>query len=347
MLSLRKGIRLAGSGAVAMAIGAGLLGAAHPASASLASPTVVPLCSVLSPPGQPASDSIKLLNVGGISFGSGGLDSSNNPACGSTVAWNIPPNTVQPSISGELYMKNSLGKTAHVRVTYFDIHGNIVTGQLSPDELATSNYQAFPITINRFNDPRFYRVAVSTEVKSGSSYVSLATASAYMGSATHPAKSCTIDANGEELGGTGGVMSGHPVSAAVCSWVVSPAAVQARVNGREYFENGLGRTARIVLSTYDVHGNWLGKFTVASNSPAANGVVGFPVLGSSASNDRIYRAQLAMQVLVGTSWQPVEQRGHLVHLDRPRRPRKGRYRPWPAPSRRRRRWLVNSEVAVS
>jgi hypothetical protein len=174
-------------------------------------------------------------------------------------------------------MKNSLGKTAHVRVTYYDIHNKVVTGSLSPDELATSDYQEFPVTINRFNDPRFYRLAVSTEVKSGSSYASLATANAYIGSATHPAVPCKIDANGEELGGGGGVWSGHPVNAALCSWTVTPTVVQARVTGSQYFENGLGRNARLVLSTYDVHGTWLGDSTFASNSPTKNGVVSFPV----------------------------------------------------------------------
>ena len=315
MLSVRKGIKLIGSGAAVMAIGAGLLGAAYPASATPAATSATPLCSVISTPGQPTSDSVRLPNVGGISFGSGGLDSTNNPVCGGTLQWQIPPNTIQPYLTGTLYMQNSSGKTAHVRMTYYDIHGKIVTGYTSPDQLATTNSQSFPVTINRFNDPRFYRMAVSTEVKyvdpatGAVSYVPLTTVNAYIGSATHPASSCKIDAVKLEVGGGGGVSGGHPVNAGSCSWVVSPTAVQARLAATQYFENGLGRTARVVLSTYDVHGNWLGDFTVASNSPKVNGVTSFPATGSSASNDRIYRAQVALQLKVGTAWQ---QQGNAV-----------------------------------
>ena len=260
---------------------------------------------MISPVGQPTTDSVKLLNVGGISLGSRGLDSHKNPVCGGAMEWKIPPNTVQPSFTATLYLNNSLGKTARVVATYFDIHGNVVTALPSPDELATSNYQEFPITLNRFLDPRFYRVDVSTQVKSAGTYVSLATESAFIGSASHPAKSCTIDAKGEELGGSGGVSHGHPVDTASCRWLVGPTTVKADVVGTQYFENGLGRTARIVLSTYDVHGTPLGDFPLAQNSPTKNGVASFPVSSSSASNDRIYSAQVVMQLQVGSNWQTV------------------------------------------
>jgi hypothetical protein len=309
MLSLRKGIRLVGSGTVAIAFGAGLLGAAHTASATPASATATPapttFCSLLSPAGQPPSDSIKLPNVGGIAFGSGGLDSSNNPKCGATLQWKIPPNTTNPSLTGTLYLKDALGKTAHVRITYYDVQGNVVTGDVSPDELATSNDQSFPVTLQKFSDPRFYRLSVSTEVKSGSSWVTESETNAYMGSSGHPGTSCTIDADKVEFGGSGGVSSGHPVNAALCSWTVNSKVVQATLNGTQYFEDGVGKTARVVLSTYDVHGTWLGDSYVATNSPTVNGVTQFPAIGSSVSNNRIYRAQVALQVQVGTAWQQV------------------------------------------
>jgi hypothetical protein len=313
MLSLRKSIRLLGSGTVAMAFGAGLLGAAQAASATAASPAATVACGVLSPAGQPASDSIKLPNVAGISFGSGGLNSSGNPTCGGTLQWNIPPSTIQPRLTGRLYMKDSLYKTAHVRVSYYDIHGQIITGDISPNETATSNNQSFPVTLRKFNDPRFYRMQVSTEVLnlSGtkSTWSTVASSNAYMGSSSHPAASCQIDTSGVELGGSGGVSGGHPVNAASCGWVVNPTTVQARVTGRQYFENGLGRKARIVLSTFDVHGNSLGNYAFASNSPSKNGVVSFPVSGSSGSNYRIYRAQVVVQFQNGSNW---AQQGNTV-----------------------------------
>ena len=321
MLSLRKSIRLLGSGTVAMAFGAGLLGAAHTASAAPATATATTTtCGVLSPAGQPASDSIKLPNVGGISFGSGGVDGSNNPICGASLQWKIPPNTIQPSLVGTLSMKNALGKTAHVQVSYYDIHGNLVTGAVSADVLATSNdQQSFPVNIFRPNDPRIYRMSVSTQVKdltkstsTKTIYTTQSETNAYMGSPNHPAVDCKIDTDGVELGGSGGVSGGHPVNAASCGWVVNPTSVQAQVTGTEYFEDGVGREARILLSTYDVHGTWLGDYPIASNSPKVNGVTHFPVSGSSGTgnlSDRTYRAQVVVQFLVGSNWQ---QQGSAV-----------------------------------
>jgi hypothetical protein len=290
-----------------MAFGAGLLGAAHSASAAPASATAgaTTFCPLLSPAGQPSSDSIKLPNVGGIAFGSGGLDGSNNPKCGATLQWKIPPNTIHPSLTGTLYLKNALGKTARVRITYYDVQGKVVTGDVSPNELATSNNQSFPVTLQRFSDPRFYRLSVSTEVKSGSSWVTESETNAYMGSSSHPATSCTIDADKVELGGSGGVSSGHPVNAARCGWTVNSKVVQATLSGTQYFEDGVGKTARVVLSTYDVHGTRLGDSYVATHSPTVNGVTRFPATGSSVSSNRIYRAQVALQVRVGTAWQQV------------------------------------------
>ena len=206
-------------------------------------------------------------------------------------------------------MKNSLYKTAHVLVSYYDIHGNQVTGAVSADEMATSNNQSFPVNIFMPNDPRIYSVAVSTQVKDLSTnpptWSSLRTVNAYMGSANHPARSCTIDTDGVELGGSGGVSGGHPVDAATCGWVVTPTTVEATVTGTEWFENGQGRKAQIVLSVYDVHGNWLGESAFASNSPKKMGNVSFPAIGSEGAgilNNQIFSAQAVIQFWNGSTW---------------------------------------------
>ena len=146
---------------------------------------------------------------------------------------------------------------------------------------------------------------------SGVSYVPLTKVNAYIGSAAHPASSCKIDADKLEVGGGGGVSGGHPVNSAVCGWVVTPTTVQAQLTATQYFEDGLGREARVVLSTYDVHGNWLGDSTIADNSPTANGVTRFPATGSSSPNDRIYRAQVVLQLLNGSTW---EQHGSTANF---------------------------------
>jgi hypothetical protein len=301
-MSLRKSIKLLGSATVAMAFGAGLLGAAHTASATPATATSTTTCGVLSPAGQPPSDSIKLPNYGGISFGSGGVDSSNNPICGATLQWTVPPNTVRPTLTGTLNMKNKLYTTAHVLVSYYDIHGNFLTSAIGGDDMATSNNQSCPVNIFMPNDPKIYSAAVSTQVEDLSTkpptWSTLRTVNAYMGSANHPARSCTLDTVGVELGGSGGVSGGHPVNAATCGWVVTPTTVEATVSGTEWFENGQGLKAQIVLSVYDVHGNWLGESAFASNSPNKMGNVSFPAIGSAGAgilNNQIYSAQAVIQ----------------------------------------------------
>lgn len=304
MLSLRKSVRLIGTGAVAMAFGAGLFGASYPASASQAS-IAAPVCGLLSPPGQPPSKFAKVTNIGGLSFGSGGLDSTGNPVCGGTVEWNTPPGTINPSLTGTLYMQNMQKQTARVLLTYLDIHGSVVTEASSPDEYASSNYASLPVTINRFSDPRFYSVNVTTQTKSGSTYTNVGRLNVAIGSGSHPAQWCSIDGPGVELGGLGGVKGGSPASPANCTWTINPTSVQATVNGDEYFENWAGQPARILISAYDVHGTWLGDTPVAPNSPTATGVTSLPALGSSVTNDLIYQATLVLQVETAGVWQQV------------------------------------------
>ena len=305
MLSLRKkSVRLIGTGALAMAFGAGLFGATYPASASPAS-FAKPVCGLLSPPGQPPSKSAKVTNIGGLSFGSGGLNSAGEPVCGGTVEWNTPPNSINPSLTGTLYMQNMQYQTARVLLTYLDIHGSVVVQDSSPDEYATSNSASLPVTINKFSDPRFYSVNVTTQTKSGSTYTNVGRLNVAIGSANHPPVWCTIDAAGVELGGLAGVSGGHPLNAAMCSWTLNPTSVQATINGDEYFENWAGQPARILISAYDVHGTWLGDAPVAANSPTVTGVTSFPALGSSVPNDLIYQARIVMQVETGGVWQQV------------------------------------------
>jgi hypothetical protein len=86
---------------------------------------------------------------------------------------------------------------------------------------------------------------------------------------------------------------------------VSPTTVEATVSGTQWFEDGKGRKAQIVLSTFDVHGNWLGDYPFALNSPTKNGIVSFPAVGSGGSgvlSDRIYRAQVVIQFWNGSTW---------------------------------------------
>jgi hypothetical protein len=202
-------------------------------------------------------------------------------------------------------MQNMKKQTARVLLTYLDIHGNVVTESSSPDEYATSDSAAFPVSINRFSDPRFYSVNVTTQTKSGSTYSNVGRLNVAIGSPNHPPQWCTIDAAGVELGGIAGVSGGHPVNGALCSWTLNPTSVQATINGDEYFENWAGQTARIVISAYDVHGTWLGDTDVATNSPTVTGVTSFPALGSSVANDLIYQAQIVLQVENGGTWQQV------------------------------------------
>jgi hypothetical protein len=307
MLFLRKRLRWVGGGAVALALGASMLGGVHPASAvSPASLTATSCPTVGTPVGQPTTDTVKLPNRGGISFGTGGLDSTNNPLCAATVEWKIPSTGVQPDVEGTLYMHNSLGKHAEVLASYYDIHGNAIGGQPSQEVIAGSEDQEASIHLLRVIDPRIYRVDVSTQILSQGKWVTKATKTVYMGSANHAGISCTIDAPNLELGGSAGVSKNHPLDAASCGFAVGPTFTLAQFSGTHYYENGQGVAVRYQLSVFDVHGTPLGiPFTFPPNPAKKNGVVSFSISGGTGSNDLIFSAQLVMQVQVGSDWQQV------------------------------------------
>ena len=307
MLFLHKRVRWVGGGAVAIAFGASMLGGVHPASAmSQVSRTVTSCPTVGTPVGQPATDTIKLLNHGGISFGTGGLDSQNNPVCAATVAWKIPSTGVQPDVEGTLYMHNSLGKHAQVVATYYDIHGNVVGGSPSQEVTAASEDQEASIHLGRVIDPRIYQVNVSTQILSQGKWLTKASKTMYMGSANHAGIPCTIDAPNLEFGGSGGVSRNHPLDAASCGFAVGPTFTLAQFSGTHYYENGQGVSVRYQLSVFDVHGTPLGPpFTFTPTPAKKNGVVSLPISGGTGSNDLIFSAQLVMQVQVDDNWQQV------------------------------------------
>jgi hypothetical protein len=305
MLYSRVAKGLFGAAVVAAAsLGPTMLSAAHAASASPA--TVVTCPTQVPPPGQPATDSIKLANVGGISFGSGGLDQHNQPNCPGTVEWTIPAGTVWPIVKGTLYMQGAAGKTAHVVVNYYDIHGKAIGGQVSPDKVAQKKSETLDVILNHPNDPRMYRADVSTEVQvtspgGTSSWVTQAIASAYINSGTLPQKSCRIDAKKIEFAFAGEPVRGHPVDSATCGWLVGGPSLAAYVEGDMWFEDGLGKNARVVLTTYDVHGTQLGQSFGPEESPTANGVQGPFYAFVDYGNDLNYSAKLTLQLEEGTN----------------------------------------------
>jgi hypothetical protein len=300
MLYTRVAKGLFGAAAVAAAsLGPSMLSAVHPAAAS---PLPVVTCPTqIPPPGQPATDSIKLGNVSGISFGSGGLDQNNQPNCAGAVQWTIPPNTVLPIITGTMYMQNVVGKTARVHVDYYDIHGNSIVEQSSPDKLAQKKSETLDVNIGTKNDPRMYRVDVSTQVlvNSGgtSSWVTQAIASAYIGSGTLPNQACQIDANKIEFSFAGKPVNGHPVDTATCGLIPGG----AYVDGDLWFEDGQGKNVRVALSTYDVHGTPLPESYGPEVSPKDNGIQGPYYTYVSYNNDLIYSAKLTLELEKGTN----------------------------------------------
>lgn len=76
--------------------------------------------------------------------------------------------------------------------------------------------------------------------------------------------------------------------------------------------------AQIVLSVYDVHGNWLGESAFASNSPNKMGNVSFPAIGSEAAgilNNQIFSAPAVIQFCNSSTSTWMQQGSlNLVHL---------------------------------
>jgi hypothetical protein len=121
-----------------------------------------------------AADAVRSLAVG-TDFGSG-LFTNGAPAGSGTLTWDLANNTITPRLTGNLYMINAAGTQARMRLSHYDVHGNLlrrVAG--STKEPSTNALNTYPINLAGYSNPEIYRVEVAMTVNVGGTWTVVGT----------------------------------------------------------------------------------------------------------------------------------------------------------------------------
>jgi hypothetical protein len=286
---------------------AGLAAAATaPLAASAAGATTVPapigVPCLVPAPADPATDLLTLTGAG-VDFGVNGLDATNKPNCPSTVAWDTSGGTITPRISGNIILKNSLGVSARVIASYFDVHGtSLGPARATSPKVATSNAeQSFPITIDGFSSPFVYQVSIATQVLSGTTWVDIDRESEFLSSSNQPADPVLIAAVGQDFG-TGPLVAGAPSGPGNLRWVLSGNTTKVQLTGDLIMTTSLGVNAHMRVRVFDVHGTELVGAIGGTKTPTTQASTTFPISLTTPPNPLIYRAESSIEVLAGGSW---------------------------------------------
>ena len=108
-------------------------------------------------------DAVRILDTG-LDFGTG-VFVGGEPAGSGTLEWDLAGATIEPWLSGTLYMTNAAGTRAQMRMTYFDVHGNRLgstTGGINEPTL--NGTRTFAVDFGNFPNPYVYSVEVTLEV---------------------------------------------------------------------------------------------------------------------------------------------------------------------------------------
>jgi hypothetical protein len=101
-----------------------------------------------------------MITGGDVQFGSG---NGATPFAGGELSWNNVGGNVSPSLSGKIYVQNSIGKRVHMKIAYRDAWGTVITSRTSPYETVNTNPDTFILTdFMPFDAPNIYAVTVST-----------------------------------------------------------------------------------------------------------------------------------------------------------------------------------------
>lgn len=287
----RKVIRSVAALAVASAAVAGL------ASTSEATVVACPLVIF----GDPV-DQVKLEAVG-FDFGTQGLV-NNGPACPGTLRWDLGSATITPHLTGTLYMKNSAGATARLQLKHYDVHDTLLATTNGAGKLALDDDEEFTIDLGAYSNTLAYRVDTALQVKVGNSWVTQVTETDHLGSSSKSPDDVTLSAVGQDFG-TGGLVNGAPAAPGTLTWDLSGNSVRVRLEGEMTLKNSVGVSARMLISYRDVRGNSLGTFPSLAKSAVDNSVTTFGINMLGNPNPLIYSVEVALQILVGSTWTTV------------------------------------------
>jgi hypothetical protein len=121
-----------------------------------------------------AADAVRLLDTG-RDFGSGNF-TNGAPAGSGTLTWDLANNTITPRLTGDLYMINAKGTQARVRLSHYDVHGNLLRKMASATKEPLNNaLNTYPVTVAGYSNPEIYRVVAQMQVKVGNTWTVVGT----------------------------------------------------------------------------------------------------------------------------------------------------------------------------
>ena len=119
-------------------------------------------------------DAVRSLGTG-QDFGAGSF-TNGAPAGSGTLTWDLANNTITPRLTGTLYMINARGTQARMRLSHYDVHGNLLKKIAGSTHEPSNNALAqYPINLAGYSNPEIYRVQVATQVKVGSTWTVVGT----------------------------------------------------------------------------------------------------------------------------------------------------------------------------
>jgi hypothetical protein len=122
-----------------------------------------------------AADAVRLLDTG-RDFGTGAF-SNGAPAGSGTLTWDLANSTITPRLTGDLYMINAKGTEARVRLSHYDVHGNLLKKMASATQEPLNNaLNTYPVNLAGYSNPEIYRVVAQMQVKVGNTWTAVGTA---------------------------------------------------------------------------------------------------------------------------------------------------------------------------
>jgi hypothetical protein len=111
----------------------------------------------------------------GQDFGSGNF-TNGAPAGSGTLTWDLANSTITPRLTGNLYMINGKGTQARMRLSHYDVHGNLLKKMAGSTREPNNNaLNTFPINLAGYSNPEIYRVEVAMQVKVGNTWTVVGT----------------------------------------------------------------------------------------------------------------------------------------------------------------------------
>jgi hypothetical protein len=121
-----------------------------------------------------AADAVRTLGTG-QDFGTG-LFSNGAPAGSGTLTWDLANDTITPRLTGNLYMINSKGTQARVRLSHYDVHGNLLRKMASATHEPLNNaLNTYPVNLAGYSNPEIYRVVAQITVNVGGTWTAVGT----------------------------------------------------------------------------------------------------------------------------------------------------------------------------